>query len=142
MKPGPARLRPESYPRSKEVPIRFGDLDIFRHVNNVSIGHFYDEARFEVLTEAYRVTGSRGRLVIANFDVAYLREAKYPGTITVGTGTVRLGARSLVLGQGLFIAGKCIGTADSVVVAVDDSGGIPVPDAVASFFGGLMLPGD
>ena len=140
MKPGPARLRLESYPRTKEVPIRFSDLDVFRHVNNVAAGQFYDEARFELLSEAYRVTGTRGRLVIANFDVAYLREAKYPGTITVGSGTVRIGTRSLVLGQALFLGGHCIGAADSVVVAVDDSGGIPVPDAVKAFFAALMLP--
>jgi acyl-CoA thioester hydrolase len=142
MKPGPARLHLDTYPRRKDVPIRFSDIDIFRHLNNVATGQFYDEARYELLTEAYRVTGERGRLVIANFDVAYLREGKYPGTITVGSGIVKVGERSAVIGQALFLKGKCIGAADSVVVAVDDNGGFPMPDPVREYFATLLLPED
>lgn len=140
MKPSPARLRLETYPRRKDVPIRFSDIDFFRHLNNVATGQFYDEARFELLSESYNAGGARGRMVIANVDIAYLREAKYPGTITVGTGIVKLGERSAVIGQALFLAGKCIGAADSVVVSVDDSGGAPVPAAVRTFFEALLLP--
>ena len=142
MKPTAARLRLETYPRRKDVPIRFSDIDFFRHLNNVATGQFYDEARFELLSEAYRATGERGRMVIANFDIAYLREAKYPGTITVGTGIVRIGDRSAVIGQALFLGERCIGAADSVVVSVDDNGGAPVPAAVRAFFESLLLSED
>jgi acyl-CoA thioester hydrolase len=140
MKPTPARLRLDTYPHHKDVPVRFSDIDVFRHINNVATGQFYDEARFELLSQAYKVAGERGRLVIANFDVAYLREGKYPGTITVGSGIVRVGERSAVIGQALFLNGQCIGAADSVVVAVDDKGGVPIPEPVRAYFATLMLP--
>ncbi|MEZ5707947.1 MAG: acyl-CoA thioesterase [Blastomonas sp.] len=142
MKPSPERLQRDHYPRHKPVPIRFADVDMFRHLNNVATGQFYEEARFELLAEARERAGKdeRGAMVLANVDTAFLRQARYPGTIEVATGIVSLGERSLVIGQALFLEGKCIGTADSVVVCIGSDGPCPIARPIAEYFKGLILP--
>jgi len=143
MKPTPTRLDPGSYPLHKAVPIRFSDIDMFRHLNNVATGQFYEEARFELLAEA-RVQVAKEdspALVIANVDTAFLGQARYPGTIDVATGIVRVGERSLVIGQGLFVSGKCIGCADSVVVSTGPAGPIPLPAPIIEYLSRLLLSG-
>lgn len=142
MKPSPARLDIGSYPRRKSVPIRFSDVDMFRHLNNVATGQFYEEGRFELLADARGTLDKedRGALVIANVNMSFLKQARYPGEIEVGTGVVKVGGRSLIIGQGLFVDGSCIGVADSVVVSVGPTGSAPLPEPVARFMSALLLP--
>ncbi len=144
MKPTPARLDPVSYPLHKPVPIRFADVDMFRHLNNVATGQFYEEARFELLAEA-RVQVAKAEspaLVVANVDTAFLGQARYPGTIDVATGVIRVGERSLVLGQGLFVDGTCIGCADTVLVATGATGPVPIPAAIGDYLSRWLLRED
>lgn len=138
MKPTPARLDPTSYPLHKPVPIRFADVDMFRHLNNVATGQFYEEARYELLAELRGLVprDESPTLVIANVDTAFLGQARYPGTIDVATGVVRVGERSITIGQGLFALGRCIGCADSIVVAAE---GVLAP-AIRERLDRLILP--
>ncbi|NIJ36127.1 acyl-CoA thioester hydrolase [Sphingopyxis panaciterrae] len=144
MKPEPYRLNAATYPRHKTVPIRFADVDMFRHLNNVATGQFYEEARFELLAEARELVAKedRGALVIASVNTSFLGQARYPGTIDVGTGILRVGERSLVIAQGLFVGGKCIGVADSVIVSTGPEGAVPIADPVRLFFSSLVIAAD
>ncbi|WP_054588350.1 acyl-CoA thioesterase [Sphingopyxis macrogoltabida] len=141
MKPEAYRLDPATYPRLKAVPIRFSDVDMFRHLNNVATGQFYEEARFELLAEARELVtkDDRSALVIANVNTSFLGQARYPGTIDVGTGILRIGERSLVIAQGLFIDGKCIGIADSTVVSTGRAGAAPIAEAIRAFLSSLAI---
>lgn len=141
MKPEPHRLDMAAYPRCKPVPIRFADVDMFRHLNNVATGQFYEEARFELLAEARELVAKedRGTLVIASVNTAFLGQARYPGTIDVGTGILRIGERSLVIAQGLFTGGKCIGIADSVIVSTGPEGAAPIADPIRQFLSSLVI---
>lgn len=138
MKPTPARLDPASYPLHKPVPIRFADVDMFRHLNNVATGQFYEEARYELLAELRGLVPKEESptLVIANVDTAFLGQARYPGVIDVATGVVRVGERSITIGQGLFVEERCIGCADSIVVAAEGVLAAAIHDRLES----LMLP--
>jgi acyl-CoA thioester hydrolase len=131
-KPAPWRLAAASYPRAKAVPIRFSDIDMFRHLNNVAAGGFYEEARFELLDEAQRLVAKDARtgLVIANVSTSFRGQARYPGTIDVMTGILDVGARAFTIAQGLFVGGACISLADTVVVAIDGTGACAMPEAV------------
>jgi acyl-CoA thioester hydrolase len=144
MKPEPHRLDSATYPRHKAVPIRFSDVDMFRHLNNVATGQFYEEARFELLAEARELVAKedRGALVIANVNTSYLGQARYPGTIDVATGILRVGDRSLVIAQGLFVGGKCIGIADSSIVSTGPEGAVAIADPVRAFLSSLMIAAD
>lgn len=138
MKPSPARLDPASYPLHKPVPIRFADVDMFRHLNNVATGQFYEEARYELIAELRGLVPKEESptLVIANVDTAFLGQARYPGVIDVATGIIRLGGRSITIGQGLFVERRCIGCADSIVVAA----GGALPPVIRDHLERLTLP--
>lgn len=131
-RPAAWRLAQASYPRTKAVPVRFADIDMFRHLNNVAAGQFYEEGRFELLDEAQRLVpkDQRAGLVIANVNTSFLGQARYPGVVDVMTGVLDIGARSFTVAQGLFVEGMCISVADSVVVAIGAGGARGLPPAV------------
>jgi len=131
MKPSPERQELSYYPHRSEVPVRFADLDPLRHINNVAIGQFYEEARVSLNNAVFAKAGVRPeRMLVANVDIAYLREGHYPGVLTVGSGIARIGRTSYVIGQALFQNGACIGAAETVVVYIDQGAPAPPPDAV------------
>lgn len=126
MKPALARLNLAYYPIALDVPVRFADLDPLRHINNVAIGQFYEEARVNLNTQVFAMAHTRPeRMLVANLDIAYLHEGQYPGVIRVGSGIGRIGRTSYEIAQGLFQNGRCIGTAQTVVVYIQ--GGVPSP---------------
>lgn len=142
MKPTPARLKLENYPSQTAIPARFSDVDMFRHLNNVAIGQFYEEVRFALIGQA-RETIPRERksaLLIANVDMAYLRQGRYPGVVTVGTGLLQLGRKSFLLGQGLFQDGVCFSCADTTVVYLENGAAAPVAPELEALFGAMRLP--
>lgn len=130
--PAPWRLVAASYLRSRAVPIRFSDIDMFRHLNNVAAGQFYEEARFELLDEAQRQVpkDERPGLVVANVNTSFLDQARYPATIIVMTGISVIGDRSFVIAQGLFLGDTCLSIADSTIAAIGGGAGQALPAPV------------
>ncbi len=142
MKPTPERMTLDIYPITLDVPVRFADLDPLRHINNVAIGQFYEEARVNLNTQVFAKAQARPeRMLVANVDIAYLHEGQYPGVIRVGSGIGRIGRTSYEIAQGLFQNGRCIGAAQTVVVYIQ--GGVPSqpPQEVCEALLGFMLPG-
>jgi acyl-CoA thioester hydrolase len=130
MKPLPSRLDLANYPTTLDVPARFSDLDPLNHLNNVAIGNFYEEGRvnFNRKALAFLLDRRRIRFLLINVSITYLREGKYPGLLTVGTGLLRLGRTSFTLGQALFENGQCIGLAETTTVNARDGVSAPLPD--------------
>ncbi|WP_195908627.1 thioesterase family protein [Novosphingobium sp. Gsoil 351] len=123
------------------VPVRFADMDMFRHLNNVAAGQFYEEGRFAILAEANaRVPREERRsLVVASVHTTFLGTARYPGKIDVCTGIVEVGIKSFVIGQSLFVEQRCIGTADTTVVATDPDGACPLPAVLVVYLQTLLI---
>lgn len=105
------------YPVHRLLQTRVSDLDGNGHLNAIRLGHFYEDAR-----AAFHVVTGRdgGRVLVAQLTLRYLAEGKWPGETEVGTGIVRIGVSSLVMGQGLFQAGRCIGLCETVLVNTVD----------------------
>lgn len=119
MKPALERLMLDNYPAAMDVPVRFADLDPLRHINNVAFGQFYEEARVHLNTQVFDKAQTRPeRMLVANVDIAYLAEGRYPGVIRVGSGIGRIGRTSYEIVQALFQNGKCIGTAQTIAVYI------------------------
>lgn len=131
MKPTPERLLLETYPIRLDIPARFGDMDPLRHINNVRIGEFYEEARIALNTRLFEGLESRPkRMLVANLDIAYLAEAKYPGLITAGSGVHRIGTTSYTVANALFQDGACVGVAETVLVATAEGRPAPLSEEV------------
>lgn len=68
------------------IPIRWGDLDAFGHVNNTIFFRFMEQARVEWLESCGMPMDGGGQgPVIVNAHCTFLRQLKYPGEIEVRT---------------------------------------------------------
>ncbi|MEX0607234.1 MAG: acyl-CoA thioesterase [Halofilum sp. (in: g-proteobacteria)] len=101
--------------------IRFADLDILGHVNNVAYMVFFETGRVAFLEQLGRPPADREHgpvFVLAHVAADYLAELYYPGTVEIGTALRRVGSSSFHLGHGIFHEGECKAIATSVIVQV------------------------
>ena len=129
MKPEPFRLSRAAYPFFRKVIARFSDMDAERHLNNVALASFYEDARVSFL-RAHTGEAPPYRFVIARVGISYLAEAQYPGEYDVGVGVARFGKTSFEIGCALFSGDNCVGVCDSIQVAIGEAGPMPVPPAL------------
>ncbi len=67
------------------MPIRWGDMDAFGHVNNTVFFRFMEQARIEWMESCgMAIEGGEGP-VIVNAHCSFLRQLKYPGEVEVRT---------------------------------------------------------
>ena len=129
-KPAPERLLPETYPFHAELDPRFGDVDVQGHLNNVALAGLYEEARVRFVSAIFQIHARPDgqRPMLAEASIRYLAEGHYPGRLIATAGVLRIGRSSYVIAQALFQTGRCIGTADIVVVWTSDNRPAPIPD--------------
>ena len=127
----------QTYPHTVELQTRWGDNDIFGHVNNVVFYAFMDDAVNNYLI-AHGVTQRR---FVAQSNCRYVRPLAYPQPVEVGLGIAALGRSSVTYSMGIFsrpAPSVLTGTATSeqrefcaegtfVHVFVDDETGRPTP---------------
>jgi acyl-CoA thioester hydrolase len=132
MRPEPRRLVLTHYPFSIEIATRYGDLDSLGHINNVSFGRLFEEARVrfslhirekKTLDELH----DQARLVLVSNNFSYLREAQYPAPVTIGVGVTRIGTTSYSVGCAMFQEGHCVATNDATLVHADRGTSFPLP---------------
>lgn len=130
-----------AFPTHRRLQTRVSDLDGNGHLNAIRIGHFYEDAR-----AAFHVATGRhgGRVLVAQLTLRYLAEGRWPEDAEVGTGVVRIGRSSFVMGQGLFQAGRCIGLCETVLVHTGGGGPSPLPESYRQVLAPQRLrwPGD
>ena len=131
-RPDPARLDLSTYRMVRRMEPRFGDVDSQRHLNNVALARFYEDARVRFTADigARAAFEPRHGLLVAEVTIQYLAEGGYPDVLDVGAGVLRIGRSSFTLGQALFQRGRCIGTSDTTLVYVHraEGGARPLPD--------------
>lgn len=127
---GPARTPdltdPDCFGHWSTEKIRFQDIDRLDHVNNVALAAYAESGRVEFLEslvpDMLRQHGAPF-WVIAQLNIRFLAQSRYPGRVRIGTCVLRIGNSSVTLGQGMFTDETCIATAESVVVLVDPETG-------------------
>ena len=68
------------------MPIRWGDMDAFGHVNNTVFFRFMEQARIEWMESCgIPMEGGGQGPVIINAHCSFLRQLKYPGEVEVRT---------------------------------------------------------
>ena len=131
MRNDPRRRCPAAYPFAVTLEMRYGDMDVWRHLNNVAAVRFYEEGRIRFMDHLRQANpdyaAQRFRLMVAHTAVDYLAEGHYPHPITVRVGVVSLGNSSYRVGQALFQHDRCIGLADVVLTHIGEHGAVPLP---------------
>lgn len=130
-----------SYPWQSSHDLRFGDTDKIGHVNNGAFGSLMESNRsllFSRIREESQSEAERAETttVIARFEIDYLKELHWPGTVIAACGIERIGGASFVLRQALFSDGACAALARSTVVIMDRATrrARPVPDRMRAAF--------
>lgn len=128
MKPPAWRLDRAVYPHAVQIQTRYRDEDSLRHINNISIAGYYDEARYYLMREVFKEAGrdENVRIVTAESRIAYLGEAFHPDMLDIGSGISRIGRASFEIGQAMFQNGRCVGVCTSTLVQATSEGGLPL----------------
>lgn len=126
--------RVEDFPVVEAEKVRFGDIDMLGHVNNVVFSRYFETGRtnlFEQLGYSFdREAVREANFVMAETWIRFVAELHYPATIDIATGIGRIGRSSVVLPQAIFHESRLIAQAETVCVHMDMANGrsAPVPD--------------
>ena len=122
---------------------RFADMDVNRHLNNVAITRFFEEARirFNWSLIADRPVSVRPRYLVAHVAIDYLGEGSYPDPLILTYAVGHIGTSSMRCLMGMFQKGACIALCDSVLVHRDETGPAPLPQELRTRLEAFPLKG-
>lgn len=118
--------------------MRFADVDMLGHVNNVNLQHYYDTGKIDyfnrVLGAGAQKWGHRG-IIAAATHTDYIAQTRFGENISVRTWVERVGNKSLTLKQQILAGNqdgttqlKSESTSAMVYFDFDNQCSIPVPD--------------
>ncbi|MFZ2488134.1 MAG: thioesterase family protein [Anaerolineae bacterium] len=137
-------LQLQDFPLQTFDKLRYADTDRQGHVNNATFSTFLETGRVEILYNAdVPLLPAGASFVIVSLSLTFLREITWPGQVDIGTGIVKIGNSSVQFFQKLFQNGRCVATAETVVVQVDNtsSKGLPLTDYARVVLGRWLLQG-
>ena len=113
-----------------KIPVLWGDMDGFGHVNNIIYLKWCETSRIELFRSIwnYKIGNmeevlERGGVgpILANFNMDYKYPVKYPDEIKIETYLTHIGNSSMGIGHELFSLNnnKLVAKANSVVVMVN-----------------------
>jgi acyl-CoA thioester hydrolase len=80
----------EGYPVVIEVPVAWGEMDAFGHVNNIVYFRYFESARIAYLDAIGFRGGPDGGPILASTQCRFRRALEYPDRVHVGARTTRL----------------------------------------------------
>ena len=123
-----APLRENAEPRLEDFPfrvtdnVRYADLDPNQHVNNAVYASYFETGRVTLMKDRSRGLMPPGlSWMMVRLDMHFRAELRWPGTIEMGLGLVKFGRTSVTFDQVVFSKGKCVASAQSVSVLIDES---------------------
>ncbi|MFA8434062.1 MAG: acyl-CoA thioesterase [Marinifilaceae bacterium] len=121
---------------SKNIQIRFGDVDLMGHVNNAVQLSYFDLARMDYFEGIYNQTidWQEAALIVAHLEIDYLAPILLKDKVEVRTKITRIGTKSVGLRQQIVdrITGQVKTESTQVMVGFSPKRGesIVVPDVL------------
>ena len=112
------------YPVSIRVPVAWGEMDAFRHVNNVVYSRWLESARIAY----FRAIGLLERMeqegvgpIVGRLAIDFRRPVTFPDTVRVDATVLRIGNRSFTMGSRVVSADQRaeVATGEYVIVLLD-----------------------
>jgi acyl-CoA thioester hydrolase len=129
-----APLRQDTEPRLEDFPfrvtdnVRYADLDPNQHVNNAVYATYFETGRVTLVKDrSYGLMPVGLAWVMVRLDMQFRSELHWPGTVEMGLGLVKFGRTSVTFDQVVFSNGKCVASAQSVSVLIDEATRKPTP---------------
>lgn len=100
--------------------VRFSDLDPLGHVNNNSVGQYFENARAAFYIEfTPKWPYGDALFVLAHTSIDFRKELHYPAALRIGTGIMKIGRTSITVVNGLFRDNEGIAYCESVSVLIN-----------------------
>lgn len=83
-------------PLEIEMPLRWGDMDAFGHINNVQYLRYFETARVEYFMKMLNTSNfdSKAKPVVATLSCDFKRPVTYPDRLTMKIGIENVGKSS------------------------------------------------
>ena len=112
------------YPVSVDIPVAWGEMDAYGHVNNAVYLRYFETGRIAYFKRSgidARMAGERIGPILARASVDFRKPVAFPDTLTVTTTITQLGNTSMTMAYRLWsqTLGALAAEGDSVVVMVD-----------------------
>ena len=118
------------------IPVRWGDMDAYRHVNNTIYFRYFEQARVEWLEQSGSTVSLENPVapVIINASCTFLIPMNYPGTVEVRTYVGHAGRSSVPTHVEMRLVGDerihAEGAAKVVWMDTQTGKSVPLPDHV------------
>lgn len=137
----------DDYPITVEVPVAWGDMDAFGHVNNTVFFRWFETARIAFLEAIDFTAGGDSGVgpILASTSCRFRRPVRYPATVTVGVRVEGVGADRFTHHYRVVRAGtdEVVAEGEGVVVSYDYGAArkAPIPEEVRRAIDGLAVEG-
>jgi len=132
--PASRQPAPKSEPRLEDYPyrladnVRYADLDPNQHVNNAVYSTYLETSRVMLVRNPdYGLTPQGLGWVLVRLDIHFRAELHWPGDVQLGLGVTKTGRTSVTFDQAVFSEGRCVASATSTTVMVDEHTRKPTP---------------
>jgi len=111
--------------RTVSVPVRWGDLDAYGHVNNVAIVGLLEQARVQAFWDPGApvlpplAAGTPVQVVVADAQVTYRRAIPYVQQVDVAVTVPRIGGASFVIAYEIVREGEVAVSATTTLALID-----------------------
>ena len=138
-----ASARLDSTPRLEDFPnrltdnVRFADLDPNQHVNNAVYATYFETGRVTLVKDrSFGLMPPGLGWMLVRLDIHFRAELRWPGVIEMGLGVSKFGRTSVTFDQVVFSESRCVASAQSVTVLIDETTRKPTPlteEIIANF---------
>lgn len=124
------------------IPIRWGDMDAYRHVNNTVYFRYMEQVRVEFMESLGYPISPKGRApVIINASCTFLRSLSYPGIVEVKMFLGVPGNSSIPSSYEIRLQGQdnLYATGDAKIVWTEMASGksVPIPDPLRALLSNI-----
>lgn len=124
---------------SCQIPVRWGDMDAYGHVNNTLYFRYFEEARFQWMLEKGLPLKSDTHPVVVTIGCTFLRPIFHPETLRIDVFLSEPGRSSFMVTYKVYTASlpdspAAEGYSKVVWVSAEDGKSVPLPDIVRAWF--------
>lgn len=123
-------LNQVKFPFPVRQQVLWGDMDAFKHVNNVIYFRYFETARVEFFNKTnlwQTYIDENIRIVVGKLECNYIREIIHPSEIEISVGIKKIGNSSLTVHHIVMYNGAIAAHGEGVIVATSPVTGKSTP---------------
>jgi acyl-CoA thioester hydrolase len=124
---------------SCDIPVRWGDMDAYGHVNNANYFRYFEEARFQWMLAEGLPLKSDTHPVVVTIGCTFMRPIFHPETLRIELSISEPGRSSFMMKYRVYVLSDLTtpaaeGYSKVVWVSSENGKSVPLPDHVRAWF--------